>query len=144
MRAENVTRTVEEALRGSLAPHVNPALVPQAVELLKQNVHLVNDGTGKLVPCGPELQPLGSFVQAQLEGSLAHFKRTGPGPTPGPGSVPAPAATGISPDTLAMARRGQGVGDFILEKMKNRAAVAPNAGQLDMTKPFGIGRVRGA
>jgi len=142
MQAEKTRESVAAALRDSLAPHVQPALVPQAVALLEQNVHLVNDGTGKQVPCGPGLQPLPAFVESQLQGSLSHFKQTGPGPTPGPGSTPAPAPAGISAETLALTQTGRGAGQYIMDRMMNRRAVQGN-GQLDMSQAFGLPR-RGA
>jgi hypothetical protein len=93
LEAAERVRTVEHALGAAIdaaGVDLHPPARGQLVALLADKVALVPTPGGTITPTGPDLKPLGAWVQETLASDrYVHYRRGGGSPAPGGSSSPA-------------------------------------------------------
>jgi hypothetical protein len=130
IREASKRNTVDGALHEALKEAgVDPVAAPQLVELLRPQVGIVNDLTGRPVVCGAGLKPVRDLVREKLDApDFGHFPRSTPSTSSG-SSTPAPLTS-----------NGMNAAEYIMAKAaehKAKASADPRA-DIGASMLFGV------
>ena len=137
-RVAAVDATIRSAVDAA-GIQLHPGALNQLVALLRPDVTMIDQGGGRMVPCGPGMVPAAQHIAARLnDPSFSHF-RVGGGPSASSAAGHANQAQPLLPAVGDIA--AEPLGSRIVRAAHQRQAARAAAGlnpANDISQPFGL------